>query len=108
MRHERGLASAVALAVVSWAWSTPAAACGISGFGASVIVAAAQSLLIVLLMSIISILSMRSAGRAVARMRQRRDGRGLAVGHAAIRVGLGLSVATTIVSGGLFVALFLL
>lgn len=79
-----------------------------SGIGAGALVAAAQSLLIVLLMSIISLLSMRSAGRAVARMRQHRDGRGLAVGHAAIRVGLGLSVGTTIVSGGLFVALLLL
>lgn len=69
---------------------------------------AVQALLIVLLMSIVSLLSMRAAGRAVRRMRQRRDSRGLRVGRFAIAMGFGISAASTIVSGGLLVALVLL
>lgn len=99
---------AVAFAAVSLAWSSPAAACGMSGIGAGAIAAATQSLLIVFLMSVISLLSMRSAGRAVARMRQHRDGRGLRLGRAAILVGFGISAAATILSGGLLVALLLI
>jgi len=98
----------LALAAVVGGWSAPAAACGMGGIGAGMIAAAAQSLLIVFLMSVISLLSMRSAGRAVARMRRHRDGRGLRVGRAAILVGLGLSAAATILSGGLLLALLLL
>lgn len=108
MRHGRGLASAVALAAILGAWSPPAAACGMSGIGAGAIAAAMQSLLIVFLMSVISLLSMRSAGRAVARMRQHRDGRALRVGRTAILVGFGISAAATVVSGGLLLALLLL
>jgi hypothetical protein len=108
MRHGRGLTSAGALAAVFGAWSAPAAACGTSGIGAGVIAAALPSLLIVCLMSVIALLSMRSADRAVARMRQHRDGRGLRVGRAAILVGLGISAAATIVSGGLLLGLLVL
>jgi hypothetical protein len=79
-----------------------------SGIGAGALMGAIHSLLIVLLMSIVSLLSMRGAGRAVGRMRRRRDGRGLRVGHAAIVAGLGLSAASTIVSGGLLLGLLLL
>jgi heme exporter protein D len=108
MRHARGLASALALWGGSLAWSTPAEACGIGGIGAGAWLAAAVSLLIVLLMSIVSLVSMRAAGRAVGRMRRQRDGRGLRVGHVAIVLGFGVSAVATILSGGLLLALVLL
>jgi hypothetical protein len=77
------------------------------GIGAGAVVAVAQSLLIVLLMSIVSLVSMRAAGRAVGRMRRRRDSGGLRAGHIAIMVGFGVSAAATIVTGGLLLALVL-
>lgn len=99
----------VALAVVgTLAWSPEVAACGGSGFGAAMALSLLPSLLIVLLMSLVSLLSMRAAGRAVGRMRRHRDSRGLRVGHVAVLVGLGISAASTIVSGGLLFALLLL
>ena len=107
MQHGRGLALAVALAVGTLAWSPPAWAC-MGGFGAGLFYAAMPSLLIVLLMSIVSVVSMRAAARAVRRMRGLRDSRGLRVGHAAIVLGLGISAASTILSGGLALALVLL
>jgi hypothetical protein len=90
------------------AWSLPAEACGISGIGAGAWIAAAHSLLIVFLMALVSLLSMRAAHRAVGRMWQRRPSAGLRAGHVAIMMGYGLSAATTIVSGGLLLALVLL
>lgn len=108
MRQASGRAAAWVLAVGSMAWSSPAAACGMSGIGAGAVVAAAQALLIVLLMSIVSLLSMRAAGRAVGRMRRRRDSRGLRVGHTGIMLGFGISAAATIVAGGVLLALVLL
>jgi hypothetical protein len=108
MQHGRGLASAVALAAGTLAWSPPASACGGSGFGAAMIFAAMPSLLIILLISLVSLVSMRAAARAVRRMRGLRESRGLRVGHAAIVLGLVISAASTIVSGGLLLALALL
>ena len=108
MQHGRGLASAVALAVGTLAWSPPAWACGGSGFGAGMIFAAMPSVLIVLLMSIVSLVSMRAAARAVRRMRALRDSRGLRVGHTAIVLGLGIAAASTLVSGGFLLWLVLL
>jgi hypothetical protein len=97
-----------ALAAGTLAWSPPASACGGSGFGAGMIFFALPSVLIVLLMSLVSLASMRAAARAVRRMRGLRDSRGLRVGHAAIVLGLAISAASTIVSGGLLLALVLL
>jgi hypothetical protein len=105
MRHGRGLASAVALAACTLAWSPPAAACV---GGADLFYSAASSLLIVFLMSIVSLLSIRAATRAMGRMRRVQDGRGLRVGHVAAMVGVGIATASTIVSGGLLLALVLL
>jgi hypothetical protein len=107
MQHGRGVALAVALAG-TLAWSPPASACGGSGFGAGMVLAAMTSLLIVLLMSIVSLVSTRAAARTVGRMRALRDSRGLRVGHAAIVLGLGISAVSTILSGGLLLALVLL
>jgi hypothetical protein len=98
----------MALAAGTLAWSPPASACGGSGFGAGLVFAALPALIIVLLMSIVSLVSMRAAARAVGRMRGLRDSRGLRVGHAAVVLGLGISAASTIVSGGLLLALVLL
>lgn len=109
MQDGRGLALVVTLAAAgTLAWSPPAAACGTVGLGAGMALAMLPSLLIVLLISLISLLSMRAAGRAVGRMRRHRDSRGLRVGHGAVLVGLGISVASTIVAGGLLFALVLL
>ncbi len=72
------------------------------------VAAAAPSLLIVLLMSIVSLVSMRTAGKAVARMRRRKESRGLRVGHIAIMLGFGISAAATVLAGGLLLALVLL
>jgi hypothetical protein len=102
------LASAVALAAGTLAWSPPASACGGSGFSAGIAYSLLTALLIMVLMSIVSLASMRAAARAVGRMRGLRDSRGLRVGHAAIVLGLGISAASTIVSGGLLLALVLL
>ena len=104
MRNARGLASALALAASTLAWSPPAAACGDSGISAGLL----SSFLIVLLMSIVSLLSMRAAVRAVGRMRRVRDTRGLWMGHAAAVLGLVIAWASTVVSGGLFLAFVLL
>ena len=109
MQDGRGLASVVTLAAAgTLAWSPPALACAGSGFGAGMMAPLLPSLLIVLLMSLVSVLSMRAASRAVGRMRRHRDSRGLRVGHGAVLVGLGISAASTIVSGGLLFALVLL
>jgi hypothetical protein len=108
MRNGRGLASAVALAASTLAWSPPAAACGTSGLGAGMAWSLLPSLLIVFLMSVVSLLSMRAAVRAVSRMRRLQDSRGLRVGQVAAVVGLGISAASTIVAGGLLLGLVLL
>jgi hypothetical protein len=105
MRNGRGLASAVALAACTLAWSPPAAACVGS---ADLFYSAVVSLLIVFLMSIVSLLSIRAATRAVGRMRRVRDSGGLRVGHVAAMVGVGIATASTIVSGGLLLAFVLL
>lgn len=69
---------------------------------------AATSLLLVFLMSIVSLLSIRAASRALGRMRRVRDSRGLWVGHVAAMLGVGIATASTIVAGGLLLALVLL
>lgn len=107
MRNGRGLALALALAAITLAWSPPAAACGMSALGPALAQAVLPSLLIVHLMSIVSLLSMRAAVRAVSRMRRLHDGRGLRVGQAAVVMGLGISAASAVVSGGLLVAVLL-
>jgi len=107
MQHRHGLASAVALAAGILVWSPPASAC-MGGFGAGLLYSLTSSLLIMLLMSIVSLASMRAAARAVRRMRGLRDSKGLRVGQAAIVLGMGISIASTVVAGGLLLALVLL
>ena len=90
------------------AWSPLAAACANGGFSAWEARSLTHSLLIVLLMSVVSLLSMRAASRAVARMRRVRDSRGLRVGRVAAVVGLGISSVMAVISGGFLLLLVLL
>lgn len=82
-------------------WSPTVHACGLGGGTGGLMVGVVPGLMVVLLLSVISLLSLRSASRAFRRMRGRRPGRGLALAHVASLVGYGISVVGTVVSGGL-------
>lgn len=63
-------------------------------------------LLMVFGISLVAVLSLRAANGAFRRMRASRTSVGLQVGHGAVTMGYALSIASTIVSGGLLLALF--
>ena len=86
------------------AWSSDAWACGMGAFGAAALI---QVLLLVFGISLIGVLSLRAAGGAFRRMRAVRSGVGLQVGHGLVTMGYAISIATTIVSGGILLALVL-
>ncbi|MCA9705890.1 MAG: hypothetical protein KDK70_08595, partial [Myxococcales bacterium] len=90
------------------AWSPSAEACGLGVIGRGAAAAVMPALLVVLLLSAISLLSLRAASRAFGRMLERRPSRGIRWARAATLVGYGISVLGTVVSGGLLLALGLL
>jgi len=96
--------AAVGMAV----WSRSAQACGMGAVGAGATAAAIQALLVVFLLSVISLLSLRTASRAFGRMRAHRPVAGIEFAHWASLVGYGVSVLGTVLSGGLILALLLL
>lgn len=89
------------------AWSSPAWACGLSSIGAIGAAAVMHVLMMVFGISLIAVLSLRAATGAFRRMRAVRTGTGLELGHGLVTMGYALSIATTIVSGGLLLALVL-
>lgn len=93
---------AVAMGVALW--SPTVRACGPGGLTGGPMAGLVPGLMVVLLLSVISLLSLRSASRAFRRMRARRPGGGLALAHVASLVGYGISVVGTVVAGGLLLA----
>ena len=86
------------------AWSSSALACGMGAIGAAAVI---NVLLLVFGISLVAVLSLRAANGAFRRMRAVRSGLGLQIGHAAITFGYGLSIASTVVAGGLLLAMLL-
>lgn len=89
------------------AWSSEALACGMSGVGAIGAAAVIPVLLLVFGVSLVAVLSLRAAGNAFGRMRSVRPGTGLQLAHFVVTTGYALSIASTIVAGGLLLALTL-
>ncbi|MCH9686488.1 MAG: hypothetical protein K0V04_33955 [Deltaproteobacteria bacterium] len=89
------------------AWSPAAVACGGSS-GIWALGMLAYPLLVIFLLSLIALLSMRGASQAFGRMRKARPGGAMRAAHIGTGVFYVGSIITTVVSGGLMLALGLL
>lgn len=104
MGHSRGMAIATAAGVM--AWSPAALACG--GSSAVALFSIGYALLMVFLLSLVAVGSMRAARQAMLRMLARRGSTGLRVATFMSTVLYVGSITTTILSGGLLLALVLI
>ncbi len=102
-----GRVAAMATTAMVFSFSPAAYACGGSS-GLAALASVGYALLMALLLSVIAVLSLRGASRALGRMRRVRPGRAIAAAHIGTSVLYALSIASTVLCGGLLFAGLLL